>query len=276
MLPPVSEPQRVVALARCHRRRRAAAAAAWHPFQVPGVARWEEGGVLRGRPHSELVHVPFAHHNGPLAVQLLDHSGVVGGHKPLQHPRRACGCDAAGTHVVLHLHGDAGQRRALSPGYGFVCFLRLLQGGLARDGDKRSDPCLHLPDPAQGGQGQLPGGDPTAVDKLASLVNGEVVESVRHQSSTRLHAEEVAFTPGSVGKGVLRGERVGRLVLAHHVLQGCGVAGGGDVGGVHPVKRLEVLQDVGKLVAKALHVFLAQPQAAEERHVLHFVRAQSG
>ena len=100
-----------------HRSRRAAAGAAGHPIQRPGVVGRLEGRVFGGGAHGEFVHVQLPQHHRALLVQRGHHRGIVRGNPVFQHLAGAGGAHALGADVVLNAAGHAVQRaKGLSGG----------------------------------------------------------------------------------------------------------------------------------------------------------------
>ena len=89
---------------------RAAAGAAGHARQVPGIVGGEEGRVLVRPAHGELVHVGPADQHGVGRLQPGDDRGVVGRAEVRQHPRGAGGRLALRAEHVLDGHRQPGQR----------------------------------------------------------------------------------------------------------------------------------------------------------------------
>ncbi len=111
-------PQRAEALARRHRRRRAARGAAGRAREIPRVAGGPIRGGLVGRAHRELVLVELAEDGQARRLQQRDGRGVIRRDEALQDPRPGGGLHALGAEVVLHRDGDAVERTrgvALTP-----------------------------------------------------------------------------------------------------------------------------------------------------------------
>ena len=74
--------QRVMAPAGC---RLFIARGARGTFKVPGIVCREEGGVLGGRTHSELIHVALSNHDDAGGIETGHERCVIGRHKILEH-----------------------------------------------------------------------------------------------------------------------------------------------------------------------------------------------
>ena len=175
MLPPVSDP-------RANRHSPAETAAAGPPLlppgnavQAPRVVGREKGGVLGGRAHGELIHIPFPQEDRPLPVQPLRHRGAIGRNKVFKHAGGAGGLDPLGSHIVFQLHGDAGQRPGLSRGDPLIGRFCLLEGYLLRYRGVGLDALLSLADPLQNVMGQLYRRELFALQEVMGLVDCQVV-----------------------------------------------------------------------------------------------------
>ncbi len=120
--------------ARRHRGRAAAAGAARHAAQIPGIVRGKIGRVLGGRAHGELVGVGLAQDHRPGGPQFLNDGGAKGRHIVLQDARAAGSGQALDADDVLDGQGDAQQRVVLAGRPAPVCLGGLFQGQLGSKG----------------------------------------------------------------------------------------------------------------------------------------------
>src|SRR4051812_43532208 len=84
----------------------------------------------------------------------------------------------------------------------------------------------------------------------------------------RLDLEVRVVTAGGVGQRSLRRQTGLAPVLAHDIALLEWVRRGRDFGGIGPVQRLDVMQDVAQLVAVAGDLFRRYPQPCQARDVL--------
>jgi len=145
-------------------RRAAAAAAAGHAAQVPGVARGEVAGILRAGPHRELVSVGLADQDRPAVEQALDTGGRVRRPEAFQDAAAGRGLDAPRGDDVLDRQGDAQQRGALPGGAAAIGSGGLFQGQLVGQGEEGPHLRVKLADACQAGFGQGQGGDRAPVE----------------------------------------------------------------------------------------------------------------
>ena len=168
--------QRSQAQARGHGGGRAAARAARDPGEVPRVAGDLEPGILRGRPHRELVHVELADDHGTFLLEPADDRGVVGRDEIAEDLRAAGGADPPGAEHVLDGEGNPGEGAAFPGGDGLVGRRRLLERLIRRDGQEGADPAVDRRDPVQNRPGQLPRGYFFSFQKPVGFLDGQVVE----------------------------------------------------------------------------------------------------
>lgn len=161
--------------------------------------RREEGGILAGGPHRELVHIRLAEEDGAGGVQARDDGRVIDRDKVLEHLRGAGGADAARRDDILQRHRHAEQGAALAGGKPTVGRRGGGQGDLRGDGDKGAHVALDGGDPVEVRPGQFDGGDVAPREALARLSNRQLVQ---------LHAR--APVPASV--------EAGGLVFAQEIL----------------------------------------------------------
>ena len=188
-----------------HRRRRAAAAAAGNAGCVPGVAGGEEGGVLGGRPHAELVHVALAQQDGALFAEAGHGGGIVHGDVFGQHPGGAGGGDAVGAEQVLDLHGHAGEGRCVAGGDAAVGVGGLLAGEVGGDGDVGGYPVVNLGDAVEAGVGELDAADLAVGQEAGGLGDGQLPELIGCG-----FAHDGFIPPGRRGPGRSRRDGGGR------------------------------------------------------------------
>ena len=168
---------------RCHRRSRAAAAAAGNALRVPGIVCDRVGAVLCARAHGELVHVRLAHHHHTCRLQACHRCGRVGGNIVLQNAAAAGSAHARRAQHILDGKRNAQQRRILALRAAGVGGMRLFQRAVGCEGDKGAHLRLERVNARQVRLGELHRGEVARAQARQCGVDCERVQRRIHYAS---------------------------------------------------------------------------------------------